>query len=180
MRYTTSQRRTSLLVTGCAVIGCLATASAAGARHAQSRPRRPLSDVAATRYFMEQVFNRGHLWVADRLLSPRFVDHNPLPGQQPGAAGMKAAVLQLRRAFPDLHIVVQDVIGSHGLVAIRSTMYGTQRGEFMGIPPTGRRVVVPGLDMVRIRHGRATEHWGYLDQDLMMKQLGVNPAGHGG
>ena len=53
------------------------------------------------------------------------------------------------------------------------TMTGTHEGEFMGIAATGRRMEVPGMDLVRIRDGKAVEHWGVTDNLAMMQQLGA-------
>lgn len=54
-------------------------------------------------------------------------------------------------------------------------MSGTHEGEFLGIPASGRRLDVPTVDRIRIRDGRAVEHWGVTDNLLMMQQLGVIP-----
>ena len=56
-------------------------------------------------------------------------------------------------------------------------MTGTNEGEFMGMPATGRRVSVLGADVARVRDGRFSEHWGFFDQGAMMEQLGVMPGG---
>jgi predicted ester cyclase len=55
-------------------------------------------------------------------------------------------------------------------------MSGTHQGEFMGMPPTGKRFEVEGFDMVRVRDGQFTEHWGLFDTMTMMQQLGAIPA----
>src|SRR5438067_636055 len=129
MRCRKSQHLAGLLVAGSLMVGWAAVAPAAARRPAKMHPRGSSAarNIALTRYFLDQVFNKGHLWVADRLLSRRFVDHNPFPDQGPGVVGMKNAVAQFRSAFPDLHIVVQDIVAANGQVAIRSTFYGTQR-----------------------------------------------------
>ena len=62
------------------------------------------------------------------------------------------------------------------LLCFRSTTTGTHEGEFMGVPPTGKRISVPGFDMVRVRDGQVTEHWGLIDAMTLMQQLGAIPA----
>ncbi len=61
-------------------------------------------------------------------------------------------------------------------VVIRQTWSGTHKGEFMGIPATGRRVSIAVIDIIRVADGRFVEHWGQLDLMGMMQQLGAIPA----
>ncbi len=61
-------------------------------------------------------------------------------------------------------------------VVIRQTWSGTHKGEFMGIPATGRRVSIAVIDIIRVADGRFVEHWGQLDMMGMMQQLGAIPA----
>jgi steroid delta-isomerase-like uncharacterized protein len=77
-----------------------------------------------------------------------------------------------RAAFPDITIEVEDVVIGDDLIAFRSTMRGTHRGEFLGIPATGRRVTVGLVDMVRIADGEFVEQWGGPDMLDLARQLG--------
>jgi len=82
-----------------------------------------------------------------------------------------------RAAFPDMQIRVLHM-AVDGDVAIAYAMFeGTQEGEFMSMPPSGKRVSVPMADVVRFdADGRAVEHWGVTDTGAMMMQLGAVPA----
>jgi predicted ester cyclase len=81
-------------------------------------------------------------------------------------------------AFPDLRMVPEDVIASGDKVVARVRVTGTHNGAFMGMSPTGRRVEVQLIDIIRFgADGRAREHWGVSDQLAMMQQLGAIPAG---
>jgi predicted ester cyclase len=81
-------------------------------------------------------------------------------------------------AFPDMHMDVQDVVASGDKAAIRVRVTGTQQGEMMGIPPTGKPVDVQIIDITRFgEDGLAHEHWGIIDMLAMMQQLGVIPDG---
>ena len=131
---------------------------------------------AKTRRFMDEVFNKGNLAVADELLAPNLIDHNPFPGQPPGVEGLKQAMVALRQAFPDLHVTVDEMLSDGDKVVIRSTMKGTHKGTFMNIPATGKQISVEGIDIVRISNGRVVEHWGVTDNLTMMQQLGLVPA----
>jgi steroid delta-isomerase-like uncharacterized protein len=100
-----------------------------------------------TRRFMDEVFNKGNLAVADELLAPNLIDHNPFPGQPPGVEGLKQATVALRQAFPDLHVTVDEMLSDGDKVVIRSTMKGTHKGTFMNIPATGKQISVEGIDI---------------------------------
>ena len=82
----------------------------------------------------------------------------------------------LRRAFPDLHIAVEDLIAEGDKVVSRDTVTGTHRGEYMGVPPTGKCIAYNEIFIVRFARGRIAETWGVVDVLSQMKQLGVIPA----
>jgi steroid delta-isomerase-like uncharacterized protein len=130
----------------------------------------------ARRWFSE-VMSEGKAEVIDELCSQDFVDHNPLPGTSPDLAGIKDFVAQIRAAFPDLQMTADDLIVEGDRLAVRSTMRGTHEGDFMGIPATGKKVEVSNFDFVRFESDQAAEHWGAIDTDALMEQLGVAPPG---
>ena len=79
---------------------------------------------------------------------------------------------------PDLHMAVEDVVANGDKVVARVRYTGTNRGEFMAMPATGKSVDVQLIDMFRFGDdGLVREHWGVLDALAMMQQLGVVPAG---
>jgi predicted ester cyclase len=80
-----------------------------------------------------------------------------------------------RQAFPDSYFTIEDMIAEGDKVVTRKTFHGTHEGEFMGIPPTRRRVSISLIDIVRIAGGRVVEHWSLADNLGMMQQLGVIP-----
>ena len=133
-------------------------------------------DVIALSERIYEIFNTGDVDRADELLAEDVVDHQAMPGIPPGRAGFKVIVTMFRAAFPDLHFTIEDRFAREDAAVLRFTMTGTHQGDFMGIPPTGRRVEVAGADLIRYADGRAVEHWGYMEEGLMMQQLGVAPA----
>ncbi|MGH7601513.1 MAG: ester cyclase, partial [bacterium] len=80
-----------------------------------------------------------------------------------------------RTAFPDLQVTVEDIIAKGDKVWVYTTMRGTNKGEFMGMPATGKKIEVKGIDIVRFVNGKAVEHWGVSDDLTMMQQLGMIP-----
>lgn len=130
---------------------------------------------ALTRRFYEEAINQGRLEVVDELCAPDFVDHEEFPGLTPDRDGVKQFITIFRSAYPDLRFDIDDLLLEGDKVVIRAMIRGTQKGEFMGIPPTGKQIAVQTIDIVRIRDGQATEHWGVTDTAAMLTQLGVMP-----
>jgi predicted ester cyclase len=80
-------------------------------------------------------------------------------------------------AFPDLRNDLQDVFASGDKVVARVRVTGTNQGEFMGMPATGKSIDLEAIDIVRFGDGKAVEHWGAMDGMEMMQQLGAVPGG---
>jgi steroid delta-isomerase-like uncharacterized protein len=111
------------------------------------------------------------------LMAEDFVEHEEVPGLAPTKAGVLDYFRVLRAAFPDLRMDVDDLIASGDKTVARVRVTGTHRGEFMGVPPTGRRVEVQLIDIMRFNDdGLVHEHWGVVDLLSLMQQLGVMPA----
>jgi|RhiMetdeSRZDD1v2_1073273.scaffolds.fasta_scaffold97765_3 steroid delta-isomerase-like uncharacterized protein len=132
---------------------------------------------ALARQLVEEVLNRGDMSRADELLAADFIEHEELPpGVPTGREAPKQLTTMLRSAFPDFKATINDLIAEGDKVVIHMTWNGTQQGEFMGIPPTGKRISVGIFDILRIAEGQIVEHWGLMDRMAMMQQLGVIPA----
>ena len=130
-----------------------------------------------TREFLDELFNKGNFAAIEEYLTPDFNDHTLSPGQEPGLEGFRNWVMDYRAAFPDLKVTVERLISRDDFVVIHLRQQGTNSGPWksMGMPATGRTIDFRGLDLVRIKDGRATEHWGYIDEMTMMQQLGMMP-----
>jgi predicted ester cyclase len=112
----------------------------------------------------------------DELVEPNALIHTPLPIEATGAQLAKEVFGTLLRAYPDLHITVEDLIEEGDKIVSRNTVTGTHQGEYMGLPPTGRSVTYNEIFIVRFAGGRIVESWGVVDVFSQMKQLGVIPA----
>jgi len=128
----------------------------------------------ATR-MIEEIFNRGNVDKVDEFLASDFVEREELPpGLQPGREGVKQLALMMRSAFPDLKATIEDAVAEADKVVVRWTCAGTHSGgELMGIPPTGRKVSVEVIDIMRVADGKFVEHWGLMDNAAMLQQLGA-------
>ncbi len=123
-----------------------------------------------------EAINQNNLDALDEMVASDVTDHDAGPGQAPGLEGVKQIFSSLHTAFPDFHMDVEDMIAEGEKVVARVTMSGTHQGEFMGIAPTGNRVEVSGIDILRIADGKFVERWGNFDDLGMMQQLGAVPS----
>ncbi len=128
---------------------------------------------AAVQRFGEEAFNNGNLESSEELIADDIVDHDPAPGQAPGREGIEQFVTTMRSAFPDLQTTIDEIIAEGDYVAFRYTIEGTHQGEFMGVAPTGNRVSVTAMEMLRFADGKMVDRWGNTDQLGMLQQLGA-------
>jgi predicted ester cyclase len=123
-----------------------------------------------TRQFYSEVMQKGNLAMLDDLIAPNFVDHQPAPGQGPGAAGVKQFVTAVRNAISGLQVTVEHMVAEGDMVAAHVACRGKHTGELMGIPPSGKDVIMRVSDLVRIENGKAVERWGVEDMSGLMTQ----------
>ena len=126
--------------------------------------------------FVSEAQSRGNMGAVDEFLAESFIDHSALPGFLPTPVGVKQLFGALRTAFPDLQAIIHDQIAEGDRVVTRKTLSGTHQGTFMGIPPTGRKVKINVIDILRIVDGKITDHWNVIDRLGLMQQLGVIQA----
>ena len=124
--------------------------------------------------FIQALFTKGDLSAVDRYLAEDFVAHDPpMAGLSGDAAGFRDAAAMIRAAFPDWRSDVHLLVAEGDYVVERFTASGTHRGEFMGAAATSRRVVIPGINVFRVRDGRLVERWGSLDVLGFFTSLGL-------
>jgi steroid delta-isomerase-like uncharacterized protein len=129
----------------------------------------------AMRFF--EAFNARDLDAFDEILAPDAVDHDP---QNPfremrGPEGAKRNAQMYHAAFSDGRFEVHEQLAEGDCVVTRWTAKGTNDGELMGMPPTGKSVEIDGIGIDRIADGKVVESWGCWDTLGMMQQLGVVP-----
>ena len=130
---------------------------------------------ALVRRFVDEVQSGGNIDLIDEICSPEFVNHSTPPGISADREGIKILTAMFGGAFPNSYFTVEDMVAEGDKVVTRKTFHGTHGGELMGIPPTGRRVTMSLIDIVRISDGKVVEHWSVGDSLGMMQQLGVIP-----
>jgi steroid delta-isomerase-like uncharacterized protein len=124
-------------------------------------------------------FNTGDMSIVDEMTAENAVNHDPAqPDEAQGPEGFKQVIQMYRAAFPDLHIEVDECFSDGDLVCTRWTSSGTNDGELMGLPATGKHTTSSGITIDRIENGKVVESWNQWDNAGLMQQLGVGePAG---
>ena len=137
-----------------------------------------ISDAAESvvRRNTEEVQGQGKFEVFEQLFADDFVDHTTQPGTTPDKAGVRKLYTYLRQAFPDFHAEIHWQLADGDRVTTYKTYHGTHRGEFLGVAPTGRPIQFETVDVMRVRNGKITEHWGVANLFSLMQQLGALPG----
>lgn len=120
--------------------------------------------------------NSGNLTAIDEVFASGYVDWTPFPGTTPDREGFKQGLTKFRAAFPDFRYTIEDEIVSGDKLVHRLSGRGTQKGEFQGVPATGKQATWSEIHIGRLANGKFVEHWGLVDQLGMMQQLGLVPA----
>lgn len=125
--------------------------------------------------FITEVLNQGDIDSSGEFFWENMVEQVPLPGQGPGLAGLKDVLRGMRAAFPDMRWTVEEQIAEGDKVVTRFEWTGTHRGEFLGVPATGRPVKVWGIVIDRLEGGKIKDTRIIMDSLGLMMQLGVVP-----
>jgi steroid delta-isomerase-like uncharacterized protein len=133
-------------------------------------------DKARVLRLMDAIWNQRKLEVLDEIVAADYVRHDPaFPGEVRGPEGFKEYVRAMCTPFPDARIAIEDVIVEGERMAMRWTFTGTQSGDFVGIPASGKALTLTGISIIRIKEGRIAEGWDGYDALGMLRQLGVAP-----
>jgi steroid delta-isomerase-like uncharacterized protein len=136
-----------------------------------------MDNEATTRSLYDRL-NSGDIDGFAALLSENFVEHEVTPGIPPTKAGVQQFFQMQMAAFPDMQMAIEDLIADGAKVVTRVKYTGTNTGDFMGMPATGKGVDVQFIDIFAFgSDGLLHEHWGVMDSMTLMQQLGVVPAG---
>jgi len=132
---------------------------------------------AAARRLYEEAFGQGKTEVVDEVLRPDFVCHDPNSetGEIRGADTIKGEIEYFRQAVPDLTYTVEDQVAEGDKVTTRYTLGGTHQGEFFGVPGSGKRVEVSGINIDRFEGGKMVEEWASYDLLGGLRQIGAIP-----
>jgi len=136
---------------------------------------------ALVRRWFREVWNEGREATIDELFAKDGVAYGLGEGEAEvrGPAEFKPFARNLRGSFPDIEISIQDILAEGDRVMVRVLLEGTHSGPELGVPPTGRRIRVRGIVIVRISRGQLVEGWNSWDQLGLLRQIGALPAAEG-
>lgn len=120
--------------------------------------------------YSNRVWNAKDIAIIDELVDQEILIHS-LFGDFHGKEAMKEVVRNWLRGFPNLRVDPDFVIVENDLVSIQWHAQGTHQGEFKGRKPTGKSVSYSGMTIYRIKNGKITEYWAYLDMQFLLNQI---------
>jgi ketosteroid isomerase-like protein len=128
------------------------------------------------RRLFEELWNKGHLAVADEPFAPTYAHHDPsTPDFGRGPESEKKRATLYRTAFSDFRLMAEDIIAEGETVVARWSCRGTHKGDLGGIAPTGKQFTISGVSIARFANGKMVEGWVNWDALGLMQQLGVVP-----
>jgi predicted ester cyclase len=135
-------------------------------------------NVALVRRAVEEIWNRGALEVADVVFAADYVNHNGLiPDLVRGPEAIKISVTLYRTAFPDLQIMVEELIAEQDTVMLRWTAHSTPMAALTASPPRETRSTITGLTVIHLAGGQVVESWTHWDRMRVLERLGLIPPG---
>jgi predicted ester cyclase len=121
--------------------------------------------------FNKEFMEGGNVEILKEIIAEKFVNRTAAPNVPTDVTGIIAYVGAMQKAFPDMHIEIHDQFGENDLVCTRKTIHGTHLGEIMGHAPSGKKVQINVIDIVRVKDGKYVEHWGRNDFAQVLQQL---------
>ena|ERR1700674_3285845 len=136
---------------------------------------------ALVRRWFREVWNEGREATIDELFAESGVAYGlgDTEAEVRGSAQLKPFVRNLRSSFPDLQISIHDIMAEEDKVMVRVLVEGTHSGSGLGVPPSGRRIRVAGIVVIRISKGQLVEGWNSWDQLGLLRQIGALPVAKG-
>ncbi len=131
---------------------------------------------AIVRRMTEEFYNQGNVERAEDFFADTYVHHDPASPHGRDRDGLTEVVRAFRAGCPDLQIAIDDLVAEGDKVTKRWTLHATHTGDLSGIPPTGKRITLRGLELYRFANGKIAECWLAYDNLSLMQQLGVIPT----
>jgi steroid delta-isomerase-like uncharacterized protein len=126
---------------------------------------------AIVRLTAKELWSKGNLAIVDEIYASNFVCHFIVGPDWQGREGVRQQVSKHRTSFPDWHEHIDDMIAEGDKVVVRFTSRGTHKGEFQGIPATGKQVNISEVAIYRLAEGKIVEQWGFPDIMGLLQQL---------
>jgi len=123
----------------------------------------------------DEIWTKADMATVDELLAEDFTFNYPFPGIEPTREGYKQTVMYFHNVFSDMLLTIEDMIAEGDKVVVRWKGISIHTAEYMGIPPTDKRVSMTGISIIRIEEGKIVEEWTEMDSLGIIMQLGAFP-----
>ncbi|HEY3229817.1 MAG TPA: ester cyclase [Roseiflexaceae bacterium] len=131
---------------------------------------------AIVRRMTEEFYNQGNVELAEDFFADTYVHHDSASPHVRDRDGLKQVLRAFLDGCPDLHITIDQLLAEGDTVTKRWTYHATHTGDLSGLPPTGKRITMSGLELFRLEGGKIVECWLGYDNLSLMQQLGVIPT----
>jgi len=122
--------------------------------------------------FNKEFIEKGNVDAFHEIIASEFINRTAPPGAPKGPDGvMYFFNYFLRPAFPDMQVDIQRQVAENDMVTTHKVFHVTHKGDFMGIPATGKKIDIEVMDIIRLQHGQFIEHWNVLDWQNVITQL---------
>ncbi len=128
---------------------------------------------AIVRRVYEDVINQERAELIETLYAADVVVHDPFMGEARGVGAFRELLGMFDAAFPHHRVAIDAMVAEGDMVSVLHTHTATHAGTFMDLPATGKSVVVPGIELFRLRDGKIVEFWRKDDDVSLMRQLGM-------
>jgi steroid delta-isomerase-like uncharacterized protein len=123
-----------------------------------------------------EVVERGDLSRVAEFFAPHYTPHDSSdPDREPGLEATRAVIARLHAGLSQVRYALDELLAEGDKVVCRWTLTGVHTGTFMGVPASGRPLVLSGIDILRIEGGKIAESWLVSDMLSLLLQLGVIP-----
>jgi predicted ester cyclase len=157
------------------LIGALVSAALNSSMLAAARPEPAAASLEANKAavvrVIEEIQRDGKFENFEQLFAADYEDHTAFPGFARDRAGTRIIYETFRKAFPGFRATIHRQVAEGDLVTTHKTYRGTHLGEFNGIAPTGREIAFEVIDIMRVRDGQITDHWGVTDVGALLSQI---------
>jgi predicted SnoaL-like aldol condensation-catalyzing enzyme len=122
--------------------------------------------------FNKEFIEKGDMNAFNEIIAPEFINQTAPPGVPKGPEGIMYFFNHfLKPAFPDMQVEIERQIAENDMVTTHKVFHVTHKGDFMGIPPTGKNINIEVMDIIRLKNGKFVEHWNVLDWQDVITQL---------
>ena len=129
------------------------------------------SNKEVVRRFNYEFVQGKNVQVFEETVHDQFINHSVPPGANAGKEGVLQFMQMMWQIFPDLEVEINMQIAEGDLVTTYKTFQATHKGTFMGIEATGKRIKYNSIDIIRVKDGKAVEHWSIRDNGALLQQL---------